>query len=62
MEEHNKEMYEMGERLMEMAKAAGYDPNESSEESTETEGSEETSSSASSGDKIGSALSMFNSK
>lgn len=63
-EESYKEMYEMGQRLVEMAKAGGYDPeSEESEESEdyEMEESEEEMPSKSMGskDKVSSALSLF---
>ena len=55
-----KEMYEMGERLMQMAKDGGYSPDGESEESDESEGQEPSeSSSYSSKDKVSAALSMF---
>lgn len=63
--ESYKEMYEMGERLMEMAKAGGYDPDESSEGTEEVDDYEDSdmeatnNSSVSSGDKVKSALSLF---
>lgn len=64
-EESYKEMYEMGERLMEMAKAGGYDPDEASEDSEESDDYEDSpmeasnNSSSDSGSKVKSALSLF---
>lgn len=60
-QEAYKEMYEMGERLMQMAKDGGYNPEDSSEEeSSESDGQEPSeSSSYSSKDKVSAALSMF---
>lgn len=58
-----KEMYEMGQRLMDMAKAGGYDPNQESPETSMDEGSDSSmgysSDSSSGSDKVGMALSML---
>ena len=62
-----KEMYEMGERLVEMAKAGGYDPDSEDEseemesEDYDMEGEEEMPSKpmSSNKDKVSSALNLF---
>lgn len=56
-EDAYKEMYEMGERLMQMAKDGGYSP-----DSVESEDTEETPAFEAKGgdsDKVGAALKMF---
>ena len=53
-----KEMYEMGERLMQMAKDGGYDP-ESSDYSDSEAITDDTTDSAGSADKVKAALGMF---
>lgn len=55
-EDAYREMYEMGQRLMEMAKAGGYSP-DSEESPMPSDAGEEMSSSE---DKVSTALSFYN--
>lgn len=52
-----KEMYEMGERLMQMAKDGGYNPD--SADSDSSEATSDYSMDSKGGDQVSTALSMF---
>jgi hypothetical protein len=53
-----KEMYEMGQRLIEMAKEGGYDP-ESSSDSSDSMGYNTDSNTGAPTDKVGTAMSFL---
>ena len=57
--ESYKEMFEMGSRLVEMAKAGGYDPESDGGSNTDSGSEYAPASESSSADKVGAAMSLF---